>query len=448
SRRTSGMELIKERRATEPHLSSPAGSASAADRRHRAEDSYSQASTSSYFHSSSPRRTEERWHYQQKQQHQQQNPEGLYRLDTKLHYNNLGRTGLRVSRIGLGTWVTFAGQIDDSVADDLLTLAYSCGINLFDTAEVYASGGAEELLGRLLQQKPWRRSSYVISTKIHQWGGAAASEGGLSRKRIVEGLRDSLRRLRMTYVDLVFASRPDPGTPMEEIVRAFTFCINQGWAFYWGTSSCSNICRSPVAFYENKIAIILLLSAGTYRWTPAEIMEAHSVSRQFNLIPPSAEQLEYNLLQRDKLQSHLPELQSRLGLGAVTFSPLACGILSGKYEGGVPVGSRASVPGQPINQSINQAMNQPACSYSWLRDKILSEEGRLQQQMLRQLSPVCEQLSCSLAQLSIAWCLSNADAHCVLLGASCATQLYEDILAVTLAPRLIPELLAEIDCIL
>uniref|UniRef100_A0A1I8GG73 Aldo_ket_red domain-containing protein n=1 Tax=Macrostomum lignano TaxID=282301 RepID=A0A1I8GG73_9PLAT len=410
SRRTSGMELIKERRATEPHLSSPAGSASAASlasgggiRRHRAEDSYSQASTSSYFHSSSPRRTEERWHYQQKQQHQQQNPEGLYRLDTKLHYNNLGRTGLRVSRIGLGTWVTFAGQIDDSVADDLLTLAYACGINLFDTAEVYASGGAEELLGRLLQQKPWRRSSYVISTKIHQWGGAAASEGGLSRKRIVEGLRDSLRRLRMTYVDLVFASRPDPGTPMEEIVRAFTFCINQGWAFYWGTS----------------------------RWTPVEIMEAHSVSRQFNLIPPSAEQLEYNLLQRDKLQSHLPELQSRLGLGAVTFSPLACGILSGKYEGGVPVGSRASVPG-----------------YSWLRDKILSEEGRLQQQMLRQLSPVCEQLSCSLAQLSIAWCLSNADAHCVLLGASCAAQLYEDILALTLAPRLTPELLAEIDCIL
>uniref|UniRef100_A0A1I8FGN1 Aldo_ket_red domain-containing protein n=1 Tax=Macrostomum lignano TaxID=282301 RepID=A0A1I8FGN1_9PLAT len=175
-----------------------------------------------------------------------------------------------------------------SVADDLLTLAYSCGINLFDTAEVYASGGAEELLGRLLQQKPWRRSSYVISHQNSPMGRSGRFESGLSRKRIVEGLRDSLRRLRMTYVDLVFASRPDPGTPMEEIVRA---------------------------------------------WTPAEIMEAHSVSRQFNLIPPSAEQLEYNLLQRgDKLQSHLPELQSRWASALVTFSPLACGILSGKYE--------------------------------------------------------------------------------------------------------------------
>ncbi|MBN3293394.1 KCAB2 protein, partial [Polypterus senegalus] len=304
-----------------------------------------------------------------------------------MKYRNLGKSGLRVSCLGLGTWVTFGGQITDEMAEQLMTLAYENGINLFDTAEVYAAG---------------KRSSLVITTKIF-WGGKAETERGLSRKHIIEGLKASLERLQLEYVDVVFANRPDPNTPMEETVRAMTHVINQGMAMYWGTS----------------------------RWSSMEIMEAYSVARQFNLIPPICEQAEYHMFQREKVEVQLPELFHKIGVGAMTWSPLACGIISGKYDSGVPPYSRASLKG-----------------YQWLKDKILSEEGRRQQAKLKELQAIAERLGCTLPQLAIAWCLRNEGVSSVLLGASNTDQLMENIGAIQVLPKLSSSIVHEVDSIL
>ncbi|KAF6344746.1 potassium voltage-gated channel subfamily A regulatory beta subunit 2 [Rhinolophus ferrumequinum] len=321
---------------------------------------------------------------------------------TGMKYRNLGKSGLRVSCLGLGTWVTFGGQITDEMAEQLMTLAYDNGINLFDTAEVYAAGKAEVVLGNIIKKKGWRRSSLVITTKIF-WGGKAETERGLSRKHIIEGLKASLERLQLEYVDVVFANRPDPNTPMEETVRAMTHVINQGMAMYWGTS----------------------------RWSSMEIMEAYSVARQFNLIPPICEQAEYHMFQREKVEVQLPELFHKIGVGAMTWSPLACGIVSGKYDGGVPPYSRASLKG-----------------YQWLKDKILSEEGRRQQAKLKELQATAERLGCTLPQLAIAWCLRNEGVSSVLLGASSTDQLMENIGAIQVLPKLSSSIIHEIDSIL
>ncbi|KAK7128804.1 hypothetical protein R3I94_017143 [Phoxinus phoxinus] len=323
-------------------------------------------------------------------------------FQTGMRYRNLGKSGLRVSCLGLGTWVTFGGQITDEIAEQLMTLAYENGINLFDTAEVYAAGKAEIVLGSVIKKKGWRRSSLVITTKIY-WGGKAETERGLSRKHIIEGLRASLERLQLEYVDVVFANRPDPNTPMEETVRAMTHVINQGMAMYWGTS----------------------------RWSSMEIMEAYSVARQFNLIPPVCEQAEYHMFQREKVEVQLPELFHKIGVGAMTWSPLACGIISGKYDSGVPTHSRASLKG-----------------YQWLKDKILSEEGRRQQAKLKELQAIAERLGCTLPQLAIAWCLRNEGVSCVLLGASSTDQLMENIGAIQVLPKLSSSIVHEVDSIL
>ncbi|XP_039703200.1 voltage-gated potassium channel subunit beta-3 isoform X1 [Pteropus medius] len=388
-------------------------------------------------------------------------PAGALRESTRratgMKYRNLGKSGLRVSCLGLGTWVTFGSQISDETAEDVLTVAYEHGVNLFDTAEVYAAGKAERTLGNILKRKGWRRSSYVITTKIF-WGGQAETERGLSRKHIIEGLRGSLERLQLGYVDIVFANHSDPNSPMEEIVRAMTYVINQGLALYWGTS----------------------------RWGAAEIMEAYSMARQFNLIPPVCEQAEHHLFQREKVEMQLPELYHKigsqlhqpylslgftiteipfpthpilfLGVGSVTWSPLACGLITSKYEGQVPDTCRATIKG-----------------YQWLKDKVLSEDGKKQQTRVMDLLPIAHQLGCTVAQLAIgrtlrdtsevymltvphqfscfpplapAWCLHSEGVSSVLLGVSSAEQLIEHLGALQVLSQLTPQTVTEIDGLL
>uniref|UniRef100_A0A2K5YMF0 Voltage-gated potassium channel subunit beta-2 n=1 Tax=Mandrillus leucophaeus TaxID=9568 RepID=A0A2K5YMF0_MANLE len=313
-------------------------------------------------------------------------------------YRNLGKSGLRVSCLGLGTWVTFGGQITDEMAEQLMTLAYDNGINLFDTAEVYAAGKAEVVLGNIIKKKGWSRA----------WTGPGACGDAATAVTPPPGpppgLKASLERLQLEYVDVVFANRPDPNTPMEETVRAMTHVINQGMAMYWGTS----------------------------RWSSMEIMEAYSVARQFNLTPPICEQAEYHMFQREKVEVQLPELFHKIGVGAMTWSPLACGIVSGKYDSGIPPYSRASLKG-----------------YQWLKDKILSEEGRRQQAKLKELQAIAERLGCTLPQLAIAWCLRNEGVSSVLLGASNADQLMENIGAIQVSVRgLHPSQPEPVQCIL
>nr|XP_057922182.1 voltage-gated potassium channel subunit beta-2-like isoform X2 [Doryrhamphus excisus] len=322
--------------------------------------------------------------------------------ESGMAYRNLGKSGLRVSCLGLGTWVTFGSQISDEMAESVMTLAYDNGINLFDTAEVYASGRAETTLGNILKKKGWRRSSYVVTTKIY-WGGHAETERGLSRKHIIEGLRGSLARLQLEYVDIVFANRSDINAPMEEIVRAMTFVIDQGMAMYWGTS----------------------------RWNAVEIMEAYSIARQFNLVPPVCEQAEYHYFQREKVELHLPELYHKIGVGAMTWSPLACGILTGKYNNGVPERSRAAMK-----------------AYTWLKERLYSDEGKQQLRKVKELHLLADRLNCTPAQLAIAWCLRSQGISSVLLGVSNTEQLLENINSIKVLLQLTPPLVTEIDTLL
>uniref|UniRef100_A0A452U4X7 Potassium voltage-gated channel subfamily A member regulatory beta subunit 1 n=1 Tax=Ursus maritimus TaxID=29073 RepID=A0A452U4X7_URSMA len=281
---------------------------------------------------------------------------------TGMKYRNLGKSGLRVSCLGLGK---YQGDLHIllQVAERLMTIAYESGVNLFDTAEVYAAG---------------KRSSLVITTKLY-WGGNSSCFYPFG--------------LQLEYVDVVFANRPDSNTPMEEIVRAMTHVINQGMAMYWGTS----------------------------RWSAMEIMEAYSVARQFNMIPPVCEQAEYHLFQREKVEVQLPELYHKIGVGAMTWSPLACGIISGKYGNGVPESSRASLK-----------------CYQWLKERIVSEEGRKQQNKLKDLSPIAERLGCTLPQLAVAWCLRNEGVSSVLLGSSTPEQLIENLGAIQASATTLP----------
>ncbi|MBZ3887993.1 Voltage-gated potassium channel subunit beta-1 [Sciurus carolinensis] len=283
------------------------------------------------------------------------------------------------------------------VAERLMTIAYESGVNLFDTAEVYAAGKAEVILGSIIKKKGWRRSSLVITTKLY-WGGKAETERGLSRKHIIEGLKGSLQRLQLEYVDVVFANRPDSNTPMEEIVRAMTHVINQGMAMYWGTS----------------------------RWSAMEIMEAYSVARQFNMIPPVCEQAEYHLFQREKVEVQLPELYHKIGFLQSSKRFCACRAFVLRWilhEG------RAFPEAETGAETSITIM-----CYQWLKERIVSEEGRKQQNKLKDLAPIAERLGCTLPQLAVAWCLRNEGVSSVLLGSSTPEQLIENLGAIQASP--------------
>lgn len=316
-----------------------------------------------------------------------------------MNYRRLGKAGIKVSELSLGAWVTYGGQVGEEVARDCMVAAYEHGINFFDNAEGYASGQAEIVMGNVLKQTGWPRESVVISTKLF-WGGDGPNATGLSHKHLLEGIHRSLRRLQLDYVDLLFCHRPDPNTPIEETVRAMDIIIRQGKAFYWGTSE----------------------------WSAADIMRAHGVAREYGLTPPSMEQPQYNLFERKRMEQEYRPLFRDLGYGTTIFSPLASGLLTGKYNEGIPAGSRAALKG-----------------YEWIQRDLITPDNIAR---VRALQPVADELGASLAQMALAWCLKNPDVSTVITGASRPQQVDENVKALDVAAKLTPEVLKRIDGIL
>ena len=315
-----------------------------------------------------------------------------------MNYRHLGKAGIKVSELSLGAWVTYGGQVGETVARDCMIAAYENGVNFFDNAEAYSGGKAEIVMGNVLKQTGWKRESYIISTKIF-WGGDGPNDKGLSYKHIVEGANNALKRLQLEYVDFIFAHRPDPETPIEETVRAMDLIIRQGKAFYWGTSE----------------------------WCAADIMKADSIARQYHLTPPSMEQPQYNMLVREKVEKEFAPLYKELGYGTTIWSPLASGILTGKYNDGIPEDSRMALKG-----------------YGWLR-KELTEEKII---TVRQLKSVSDDLGISLPQMAIAWCLKNPNVSTVITGASRVEQVHQNMKALDAVSMLTKDVMGRIDGIL
>jgi voltage-dependent potassium channel beta subunit len=315
-----------------------------------------------------------------------------------MEYRHLGASGLKVSALSLGAWITYGGQVGEELAYDCMTAAYEAGVNFFDNAEAYASGNAEIVMGKVIEKAGWKRSDLVISTKIF-WGGDGPNQSGLSRKHLVEGLKASLERLQTDYVDLLFCHRPDIYTPIEETVWAMNHLIDRGMAFYWGTSE----------------------------WTAQQIMEAYGIARREHLIPPLMEQPEYNMFHRRRVEYELAPLYRKIGLGTTIWSPLESGILTGKYNDGIPEGSRLALEG-----------------FEWLKNRLVQEKI----EKVRQMAPVAQELDCSIAQLALAWCLKNPDVSSVITGASKPEQVWENMQALEVAERLTPEVLERIEAIL
>ncbi|KAF9155797.1 hypothetical protein BG015_008608 [Linnemannia schmuckeri] len=324
---------------------------------------------------------------------------------TSMEYRYLGKSGLMVSCLSLGGWVTYGGQVSPEVAQMCMKAAYDNGINFFDTAEVYSGGQCEIDMGVAIRKFGWKRSDLVISTKLF-WGGKGPNDRGLSRKHIVEGTDASLKRLQLDYVDLLYAHRPDPDTPMEEIVRAFNFVIEQGKAFYWGTSE----------------------------WSGQQICEAHAVAQRLNLIAPLMEQPQYNMFHRDRVEKEYLPLYKNFGMGATTWSPLASGLLSGKYNDGIPPDSRLAIEDNAVMKR--------------LRESLESEDGRVKIQKVAQLGHLAQQLGCTTAQLSLAWCLKNPNLSSVITGASRPSQIEENVKALQVVPLLTEEVMEAIEGVL
>ena len=316
-----------------------------------------------------------------------------------MEYRRLGKSGLKVSALSLGAWVTYGGQVGDDVAEKCMSAAFEAGVNFFDNAEAYAGGKAETVMGSVIKKLGWRREDIVVSTKLF-WGGSGLNEKGLSHKHLMEGINNSLRRLQLDYVDLLFCHRPDRETPIEETVRAMDIIIKQGKAFYWGTSE----------------------------WSAAEIMRADAIARQYNLTPPVMEQPQYNMLVRERFEKEYKTIFRELGYGTTIWSPLASGILSGKYNNGVPKDSRAAVT-----------------EIDWLRSIILQEQKI---EKARQLEPISKELGCTMAQMALAWCLKNPNVSTVITGASRPEQVHENMKALDIVDKLTPEVMEKIDTVL
>ncbi|KAG0329775.1 hypothetical protein BGZ99_000511 [Dissophora globulifera] len=322
-----------------------------------------------------------------------------------MEYRYLGNSGLMVSCLSLGGWVTYGGQVGPEVAQQCMKTAFDLGVNFFDTAEVYSGGQCEIDMGVAVRKFGWKRSDLVISTKIF-WGGKGPNDRGLSRKHILEGTDASLKRLQLDYVDLLYAHRPDPDTPMEEIVRAFNHVINQGKALYWGTSE----------------------------WSAQQITEAHVVAQRLNLIAPLMEQPQYNMFHRDRFEKEYLPLFRNFSMGSTTWSPLASGLLTGKYNEGIPPDSRLAIQDNAVMRR--------------LRDGLDTEDGRIKISKVISLSTVAKELECTTAQLALAWCLKNPNISSVITGASKPSQIEENIKALQVVPLLTEEVMQDIEDIL
>lgn len=319
-----------------------------------------------------------------------------------MKYRHLGKSGLQLSELSFGAWVTFAQQIDQATAEQLMTIAYESGVNFFDNAEAYANGQAEIMMGNILKKKGWPRDTFVVSSKVF-WGGDLPNQEGLSRKHVFEACHAALRRLQVEYLDLYFCHRPDPDTPIEETVRAMSDLVRQGKVLYWGTSE----------------------------WSAGAVREAYRLARELHLVPPTMEQPQYNLFHRENVERNLTPLYHEFGLGMTTWSPLASGLLTGKYNQGIPSGTRASLRG-----------------YGWLRKQFESAETRRRIEKVKRLGELASRLRITLPQLAIAWCLKNPHLSSVITGASRAEQIRENMKATDIADQLDKSVMQEIDDIL
>ena len=306
---------------------------------------------------------------------------------------------MKVSELSLGAWVTYGGQVGEEGTTKCMSAAYDLGVNFYDNAEAYAHGNAETVMGNVIKKLGWRREDIVVSSKVF-WGGKGPNEEGLSRKHIYEACRNSMKRLQLDYLDLFFCHRPDPNTPVEETVRAMDDLIHQGKILYWGTSE----------------------------WSAAEIMRAHGLAREYGLAPPQMEQPQYNMLHRDRVEHEYLPLYGGIGLGTTTWSPLASGLLSGKYNNGVPPNSRASLAG-----------------YEWLKDNVITPQNI---KKVKALAPIAKELGCSMAQLALAWARKNQNVSTVITGATSVDQVRENMGSLEFVRALKADFMDRIDGIL
>lgn len=318
-----------------------------------------------------------------------------------MDYRKLGKTGLPVSQLSFGTWITFGNQISYDTAKELMVIAYESGINFFDNAEIYANGSSEEVMGSILKEVGWSRDSYAISSKVFFGsGGKLPTQRGLHRKHIREACDDALRRLQVDYLDIYFCHRPDKSTPIEETVWSMHQLIMTGKILYWGTSE----------------------------WSAQEIMEAHMTAARHNLIGPVVEQPQYNMLHRQKVEVEFSQIYKTVGLGLTTWSPLASGLLTGKY-----------------NSSIQDDYRLKRAELNWLAEKNLMEENL---KKVADLSNLAREINTDLTLLAIAWCLKNPNVSTVLLGASKPEQLKHNLKAPDIVPLLTEEVMEKIENIL
>ncbi len=322
-----------------------------------------------------------------------------------MEYRRLGKSGLQLSELSLGSWLTFGKQIGNNTAEELMIMAYDNGVNFFDNAEIYARGESEKVMGKILKKTKWDRDSYCVSSKVffgfRGTENSKPNQSGLSRKHIFEACHQALDRLKVDYLDLYFCHRPDKNTPIEETVWAMHNLITQGKVLYWGTSE----------------------------WSAQEIMEAHLVAKQHHLIAPTMEQPQYNMLHREKVELEFSQIYKTVGLGTTIWSPLASGVLTGKYNGNKnPKDTRLNMDGM-----------------DWLKKSVLEKENI---KRAEKLTVLAKDLSMTLPVLAIAWCLKNENVSTVMLGASKTSQLKENFKAIDAKTKLTPEVMTKIDQIL